>query len=314
MKITAVIPTYNLADYIRRAVDSVLTQTRQADEIIVVDDGSTDQTSEILETYEDRIRYIRQDNAGASAARNTGIQAASGDWIAFLDGDDQWLAHHLEKQTALLEKHPNLVWSTGNFYRNDETSQWEETPEYHKQSVRDMLIDGDYFNSYFQAYPYRAAGWTGTMVIRKEALLEAGLFRPGQKRINDIDMWLRIAYRHPRIGFIIDPQAVYYVDIRESITKKYTDPAITCEFIDRHLELSKRYNCHEAFLPCAAIFAGWGITCQMAYRNGTGVRLLLKKYGYLFDRYFQTTNWIKSWAPGLGLWYDRLREDKRRKR
>ncbi|MHC5190567.1 MAG: glycosyltransferase family 2 protein, partial [Planctomycetota bacterium] len=84
MKISVVIPAYNAEKHIARAIDSVLAQTRPADEIIVVDDGSTDATAEVVRSYGEKVIFIQQENAGVSVARNAGIEAASGDWIAFL--------------------------------------------------------------------------------------------------------------------------------------------------------------------------------------------------------------------------------------
>ncbi len=117
MRISVVIPAYNAGRYIGRAIDSVLAQTRPAEEIIVVDDGSTDNTAEIAGAYGDRIRFIRQENAGASVARNTGIAAATGNWIAFLDADDEWLPEKLRLQTEHLERNPDLTWTTANYVR-----------------------------------------------------------------------------------------------------------------------------------------------------------------------------------------------------
>ena len=115
--VSAVIPAYNAGKYVGRAIESVLAQTRKADEIIVVDDGSTDDTAEVVERFGDAVRFIRQENAGASFARNTGIEAATSDWIAFLDADDEWLPNKLKLQTEHLERNPNLVWTTGNYIR-----------------------------------------------------------------------------------------------------------------------------------------------------------------------------------------------------
>ncbi len=98
--VSVIIPTYNRALYVTKAIDSVLAQTYKDYEIIVVDDGSTDNTKNVLEPYLGRINYMYQENAGVSAARNTGIKSAKGQWIAFLDSDDEWLpeklACHLE--------------------------------------------------------------------------------------------------------------------------------------------------------------------------------------------------------------------------
>ena len=87
--VSVVIPAYNLGSLVARAIESVLSQSRLADEIIVVDDGSSDDTAEHIKKYGDKVKYIYQENAGLAAARNTGIQAAKSDWIAFLDGDDE---------------------------------------------------------------------------------------------------------------------------------------------------------------------------------------------------------------------------------
>ncbi|MCK4819314.1 glycosyltransferase family 2 protein, partial [bacterium] len=107
--VSVIIPTCNRAEYITQAIDSVLAQTYTDYEIIVVDDGSTDNTKEVMEPYMDRIRYIYQENAGVSAARNTGIKAAKGDWVAFLDSDDEWLPGKLAVQIRAVERHPQLV-------------------------------------------------------------------------------------------------------------------------------------------------------------------------------------------------------------
>lgn len=103
-RIAAVIPTYNRAALVCRAIESALAQTRPPDEIVVVDDGSTDDTAQRVSAYGDRVRYLRQDNAGVSAARNAGVAASRCEWIAFLDSDDLWLPEHLERAgTAIVE-------------------------------------------------------------------------------------------------------------------------------------------------------------------------------------------------------------------
>jgi glycosyltransferase involved in cell wall biosynthesis len=117
--ISVVIPSYNSAELLPEAVGSVLAQTRPAEEIVLVDDGSEDDTAEVCGRFGAAVRYIRQANAGASAARNTGIAAARGDWLAFLDADDLWEPEKLELEVAALGRHPeaafavtaSLVWS-----------------------------------------------------------------------------------------------------------------------------------------------------------------------------------------------------------
>ncbi len=103
MKLSAVIPTYNRSVHVLRAIDSVLAQTHPVDEVIVIDDGSTDQTAAaIQQRFGSRAKVIRQDNQGVSAARNRGVREASGEWIAFLDSDDTWLPTKIETQVKAL--------------------------------------------------------------------------------------------------------------------------------------------------------------------------------------------------------------------
>ncbi|MHC5141971.1 MAG: glycosyltransferase family 2 protein, partial [Planctomycetota bacterium] len=115
MKISVVIPAYNAEKHIARAIESVLAQTRPADEVIVIDDGSSDATAEVVRSFGDKVIFIQQENAGASVARNAGIEAATSDWIAFLDADDEWLPNKLQLQVEHFKRNPDLLWATGNY-------------------------------------------------------------------------------------------------------------------------------------------------------------------------------------------------------
>jgi glycosyltransferase involved in cell wall biosynthesis len=106
--ISVVIPTYNYARFVCEAVDSALSQSLRPQEVIVVDDGSTDDTSDRLRQFGDRIRYVFQQNGGLSKARNTGIREARGDWVAFLDSDDIWHPRKLERISAACGNYPML--------------------------------------------------------------------------------------------------------------------------------------------------------------------------------------------------------------
>ncbi len=308
--IAAVIPAYNLGPYIGRAVESALRQTRALDEILVVDDGSTDETPQILASFGGRIRVIRQDNAGASAARNAGILAAKSDWIAFLDGDDAWLPEAISLLGGIVERHLELVWATGNFFRCDCDAghrQWEDITSSRMDAIRKHLGGGEVFGSYFVAHNLFAAGCTDTMILRRDAIVEAGMFLPGQKRINDMDLWFRVAYRHPAIGFVAQPLAVYHLDIPNSTIKAHCDPQIIAEFLRRHFELADQSGKAEDFRPCAAKMLGSWLTMLLDLRQGREVRDLLREFGGLYSRYFVATNRIKSYFPRLGQWYERIK-------
>ncbi|MCP4711182.1 MAG: glycosyltransferase family 2 protein, partial [Planctomycetes bacterium] len=106
--ISVIIPTFNRANYIEEAVNSVLSQTYDAIELIIIDDGSTDNTRQLLSEYGDELRYYRQDNQGIAAARNRGVTHATGDYLAFLDSDDIWMKDKLQRQMAVLEQIPQI--------------------------------------------------------------------------------------------------------------------------------------------------------------------------------------------------------------
>jgi len=250
ISISVVIPAYNSGAYIARTVESAIGQSRACMEVIVVDDGSKDNTGDVVAKFADKVKYIRQENAGASTARNTGIIQASGNWIAFLDADDEWKEDYLAKQVKLLERNPQLVWTAANFYNcccNDGHSM-----HLHDNGAGEKLLDGgEVFEDYFQAYVNGSAGWTGTLIIKKDVLEEAGMFTEGQPMANDIDMWWRIAYRYPKIGYNIEPLAIYHTHITESITKKHRNPEILSDLIAKHLEIARSLGAYDRFKPCA---------------------------------------------------------------
>ncbi len=113
MNISVVIPTFNRSHTLKRAINSVMQQSLQVDEIIVVDDGSTDDTYHLMRKYPD-VHYIQQENAGVSAARNSGIHHAHGDWVALLDSDDEWKEKKIELQTDMLISNPSYRLCHGN--------------------------------------------------------------------------------------------------------------------------------------------------------------------------------------------------------
>ena len=303
--ISVVIPAYNAAGTIGRALDSVIAQTHPAREIIVVDDGSTDRTAQIVSEYGGRVEYLYQDNAGPGAARNAGIRAARGEWIAFLDADDEWLPHRLALQVDLLGRHPDLAWVTGN-YIDCACRQNRRKERVSPDRTQELLGDRECFESFFDALLLDAWGCTDTMLIRRRVFEEVGLFCTDLKRGHDFDMWWRIAYRYPRIGFCPEPLAVYHLDVPGSVIRRYYEASILGELIERHVQLSQRHGMAEAFRPVASHFLRlW--TRGMLFNDRIGqIRPLLRRFPALTSRGWRCLMWLLTVCPPLTRWACRV--------
>lgn len=278
--VSVVIPAYNVGEYIARTLDSVLNQTHPADEIIIVDDGSTDNTAEVVRSYGSKVKFIQQGNAGASAARNAGVKAARSEWIAFLDGDDEWLVDKLELQMALLERNPDLVWTTGNFHRCL-CKENRCKPDISPNKAARLMQGKNYLNNYFTGYMKGLGGWTGTMVIKRSVLEQAGLFREGQWRANDLDMWWRIAHRWPRIGYVPEPLAIYHMGTAVSISQGRFDVDLHCELIERHLKFAKEAGSLLAFKPYAVWSIRRWIRAMLFYQAKDDIRRMMNQFDEL---------------------------------
>lgn len=231
------IPAFNVEDCITDAVDSVLAQRRPPDEVIVVDDGSTDETARRIERYGSAVRYLRQDNAGPSAARNHGITAAAGEWIAFLDSDDVWLPEKLAAELDIIDRDPNLVWVCSNHYL-EFFGQDAPFPRFDPVLAENYLGVHHVFESFLQALT-RGLGWDPTaFMVKKETLQEVGLFREGLNYAEDLDLCLRIAHRYPRVGFVPVPHAIHQVDRPEGLCQRQSIP-------DKMRVLRRIYDEHE---------------------------------------------------------------------
>src|SRR5271165_3851874 len=200
-KVTALIPTYNCERYICDAVDSVLAQTYPVHEVIVVDDGSTDNTREVLASYGNRIRYIPQVNAGPPAARNNGMAHATGDLIALLDSDDLWTPEKLGKQMNFLEQHPDCGLVYTDMKTFDETGIIEESV---KISRNLTLPSGRIFPQLFAETLFQ----TSAVLIRKSCIDAVGGFDTSLRMGDDYEFFLRIA-RHYELGYVDEPLVLY---------------------------------------------------------------------------------------------------------
>jgi len=300
MTMSVVIPAYNVQDYIGRAIDCVLAQTHPADEIIVVNDGSADQTGPIVQQYGNAVRYLCQENSGASVARNRGVQAAQSEWIAFLDADDQWLPEKMACQVEHLKRNPELVWSYSNYKICPFESDQQETAFQETRSDA-LLKENEYFEDYLAACAHVGHMLTSSAIIRRDILLEAGLFRVGQLWAQDTDLFLRIAYRWPKIGYLSKPLVLYHSEIPTSITEKNRGQVKPrCDLIERHLGLAAQYNRQEAFDPCARQMLKTCIRRALAANPCADLRDIPKTLEYLLPARFRTEVQIRKKWPRTG--------------
>ena len=209
-RLSIVIPAYNVADYIVAAVNSALDQTFTDLEVIVVDDGSTDQTPVLLakmgETRRDpRLRIVRQPNGGLSAARNTGIREAHGEYIGFLDGDDLWAADKAERHVAVMDDDPSigLSFSASEFIEEDGRSTHRRLrPDRLKPSLHQMILRNHVGNG-------------STPVVRRSCFEIAGVFREDLRSCEDYEMWCRLLWLTEFVAVGI-PQPLTFYRLRKS--------------------------------------------------------------------------------------------------
>ncbi len=200
--VSIVIPTYNCANLLERAIKSVLAQTYENWELIVVDDGSTDETENLVVSFqriEPRIKYIRQNNSGAPARpRNTGIRNSLGEYIAFLDHDDEWLPDKLKKQVTLLETSPEVAFvSCDVIVLSSERGEFISSPGYKGENFLKKMLEKNLILT------------ASSVVVRKKVFNEIGLFDETLRFADDWDMWVRIASRY-KFDYINEPLVRYY--------------------------------------------------------------------------------------------------------
>ena len=191
IKVSVVIPAYNHASFLQKTIESVLAQTWRDYEIIVVDDGSQDATPAVAAQFGAALRYIRQANRGMAATRNTGIQAASGELISFLDDDDLWLPDYLATVVPHFQADPSLA----AMYTGYQLTSGEEGRDFPKQGTRtvpanslyDQLIEGGFFPP-------------SSVSVRKSCLDSIGFFDENLQGYADWELWLRICKEHRFIG------------------------------------------------------------------------------------------------------------------
>jgi glycosyltransferase involved in cell wall biosynthesis len=189
---SVIIPTYNRATFVTKAIDSVLRQSFTEYEIIVVDDGSTDTTTQALEQYGTRITVIHQANSGVSAARNAGIRKTTGRWIAFLDSDDEWNENYLARQSEQITSKPNVIafiTNAINIHPGGQNHTHFENTILKRFGTRTFVR----IKRPFRAIVNHSDWFLQSMVVRRDVLLRAGLFDTTLTIAEDRDVIARLA-------------------------------------------------------------------------------------------------------------------------
>ncbi|MDP6230207.1 MAG: glycosyltransferase family A protein, partial [Candidatus Marinimicrobia bacterium] len=205
--ISVIIPAFNRAHTLPKALDSVLSQTLKPREIIVVDDGSTDETNAVLANYPG-LCIISQDNRGVSAARNMGIKKAGGEWLAFLDSDDEWLKEKLEKQWDAICIDDKLICHTEEIWiRNG-------------QRVNPMKKHKKFGGIIYERCLPLCVISPSSVMIHRSVFKDVGVFDESLEVCEDYDLWLRICAKYS-VLFIDEPLIVKYGGHEDQLSRKY---------------------------------------------------------------------------------------------
>ncbi len=208
MKVAVVIPTYNRYELLKRALNSVFAQNFQPLEIIVIDDGSCDDTSKIEEDFPN-IKYFYQKNAGVSSARNLGVEKAISDWIAFLDSDDEWHEDKLKEQVAFHKENPDILMS----YTDE---KWVRDGVEVKMPKKFCKYGGDIFK---ECLSHCIIAPSATL-IDKKLLNAVGCFDESLEVCEDYDLWLRVAQNH-KIGLVDKKLIIKYAGHDNQLSFKH---------------------------------------------------------------------------------------------
>lgn len=273
-RVSVIIPTYNYERFVVAAVESALEQSYRNLEILVVDDGSTDRTQARLAPYEGRIRYIYQDNRGLSAARNTGIRAARGDLIAFLDSDDLWHPDKLTVQVPRLLADPELAflatdhWSMGT----DEIDRmrWTRIDASQPLSTRPVRLDELLVGARFGSCGVLARRWCFDGV---------GLFDEELTSAEDMDMWVRIARRFPiaKLQLPLWIYRIHGINMHHATARMEANTLkVLTRALDAHRDQTGLARLRRQALASLATHSAYGYRDSHAF--GTALRKLIQSF------------------------------------
>ncbi|MEL4455021.1 glycosyltransferase family A protein [Lutimonas vermicola] len=304
-KFSVIIPLYNKEKYIKRAIDSVLNQSFQNFELIVVNDGSIDKSLDVVRSIcSEKIVVIDKDNGGESSARNAGIKKAKGEFVCFLDGDDEYLENHLKILRDLIEEFP-----TFNFFATNSYDSFKLKEEL--KSAFPISTDSFIVNDYYVICKNRSFVTSNTACIRKEVLDFNNLFDENLKFGPDLEMWFRLCLDH-KLVFCSVPTAIYRREAEQRVMsdlidfnkefieklvfniqfqpnnfklKKYVEAKLVQE-CKRHLRLNKNSEVRKNILQFRRVFsnnllfAQWLVISFLPFKHLSEIRLYLRKLIY----------------------------------
>ncbi|HSG30394.1 MAG TPA: glycosyltransferase [Thermodesulfobacteriota bacterium] len=222
---TIIIPTFNRKVFIKTAVDSVLNQTYEDFELIIVDDGSVDGTDKLIKEYTDkRIKYFYQENRGVSSARNKGIKESKGEYLSFLDSDDTWVNTKLERTAEYINRFPDI-----KIFHSNEV--WYRNGNLLNQKIKHKKPDG-YVYPY--ALPLCCIGMS-TAVVKRDLFDEIGMFDQSLPACEDYDLWLRATYKY-QVKLIPEPLTIKHGGRPDQLSSQHSLDKYRIAALDKILQ------------------------------------------------------------------------------
>ncbi len=296
--VSVIIPAYNVAPYIGETLDSVFAQTFTNYEVILVNDGSpdTEEFERVLEPYRERIRYFKQENCGASAARNAGLLMARGELIAFLDADDRWSPNYLEEQLSFMRaRNCDLVCADALVFGDSH----EAGRTYFENVMAAAQPDGDV--TFLDLVGGERSLITSGVVTRRALVLEVGLFDLTLRNAQDLDLWLRLALHGARLSY----QRRVLLHYRTRLNS-LTGDAINSHL--RELRIFEKIEQSYAMTPAERAEVAPVIRNRRAlieYELGK-LHLLPGDFARARESFARASNFGGGWKPRVAWWLTRL--------